>query len=209
MSVFQRVKENVDILDAARRYGLEIRYGKKALCPFHSDTNPSLSFKGERYTCFSCGAGGDVIDLLGYLIRARSPMETVKELNRTYHLGMCLEQPHDRHSAQRLQQERADRIAFQQWEREACSLYARYCRSLRDWKQSFAPVSPDGPLHPLFVEACTRLDYTEYLYKSIFIAGSLNDKKQFYLSHWLEVALLKQRFGKERDNAPERTAQYH
>ena len=36
----------------------------KALCPFHEDRHPSLHFKNNRFKCFSCGASGDVIDLV-------------------------------------------------------------------------------------------------------------------------------------------------
>lgn len=200
MSVFQMVKDNVDILDAAQRYGMDVRRNNKALCPFHGDTNPSLSFKGTRYTCFSCGAGGDVIDLVGYLIQARSPMEAVKELNSAYRLGIDLERPADRTQIERLQRARAEKAAFLQWEQDACNRYARYCRALRDWMRDLAPRTINEPRNPLFLEACTKLDYMEYLYETIFINGSVYDKKQFYLSHWLDVALLKQRFGKERAN---------
>lgn len=208
MSVFQMVKDNVDIRDAAQRYGVDIGRNNKALCPFHGDTNPSLSFKGTRYTCFSCGAGGDVIDLVGYLIQARSPMEAVKELNSAYHLGIDLEQPADRRRMEQLRRARAEKVAFSQWEQDACNLYARYCRALRDWKRDLAPRTINEPRNPLFLEACAKLDYTEYLYETIFISGSVEEKKRFYLSHWLDVALLKQRFGKERDDeALERAAQ--
>lgn len=34
----------------------------KGLCPFHTDKHPSLSIKGERWKCWGCGEGGDVID---------------------------------------------------------------------------------------------------------------------------------------------------
>ena len=38
----------------------------KALCPFQQDRHPSLHFdiKRNRYKCFSCGASGNVIDLV-------------------------------------------------------------------------------------------------------------------------------------------------
>jgi len=38
----------------------------KALCPFHEDANPSLSFntRSNRYKCFVCGATGNAIDLV-------------------------------------------------------------------------------------------------------------------------------------------------
>ena len=53
------------IEDVAKRLGIEV--GRhKALCPFHEDRHPSLHFdiKRNRYKCFSCGASGNVIDLV-------------------------------------------------------------------------------------------------------------------------------------------------
>lgn len=32
------------------------------LCPFHNDRHPSISVKGQRWTCWACGASGDIID---------------------------------------------------------------------------------------------------------------------------------------------------
>jgi hypothetical protein len=197
MSVFAQVKDKVDILDAADLYGLEVSRTKKAICPFHNDTHPSLSFKGERYTCFSCGAKGDVIDLVGYLIQARSPMDTVKELNKVYHLGLDIDQRAD---YSHIMKARTEKEVFRQWEQEACNMYALYCRLLREWKQAFAPQSVEESPHPLFIEACTKLDYVEYLYEAVFISGSIEEKKRFYLSHWLEPEFLKQRLGKSRSD---------
>lgn len=36
----------------------------KGLCPFHDDKHPSLSIKDERFKCFACGEGGDVVDFV-------------------------------------------------------------------------------------------------------------------------------------------------
>ena len=38
----------------------------KACCPFHSDRSPSFTIfaGGERFYCFGCGAGGDVLDFV-------------------------------------------------------------------------------------------------------------------------------------------------
>lgn len=36
----------------------------KAICPFHDDHHPSMSVKDNKYFCFVCNEGGDVIDLL-------------------------------------------------------------------------------------------------------------------------------------------------
>lgn len=39
-----------------------------ALCPFHDDHTPSMKLD-ERYHCFGCGEGGDVIDFTAKLFR--------------------------------------------------------------------------------------------------------------------------------------------
>lgn len=46
-------------------------YEWKACCPFHADRSPSFTIfdGGERFHCFGCGAGGDVLD---YIQRAHN-----------------------------------------------------------------------------------------------------------------------------------------
>ena len=46
----------------AQRLGLTIKH-HKALCPFHDDHTPSLTFKGHKFRCWSCGESGDSISL--------------------------------------------------------------------------------------------------------------------------------------------------
>ncbi len=47
-------------------------------------------------------------------------------------------------------------------ERLCFSVLSDYARVLRDWKVRYAPQSPDEPVHARFVEACHKLDETEY-----------------------------------------------
>lgn len=37
------------------------------LCPFHHDSSPSFDVFGDRWGCWPCGIGGDVLDLMGRL----------------------------------------------------------------------------------------------------------------------------------------------
>ena len=55
----------IPIEDLASRLGLDVRH-HKALCPFHNDHHPSLSFNVRRntYRCFVCDAHGGTIDLV-------------------------------------------------------------------------------------------------------------------------------------------------
>lgn len=44
--------------------GLKFNRGNKISCPFHTDKTPSLSIKGDKWHCFSCGRGTDAIDFI-------------------------------------------------------------------------------------------------------------------------------------------------
>lgn len=50
------------------KYGVKYR-GHMAVCPFHGDTNGSLSFSNEKglWKCFGCSAKGDIITLIKML----------------------------------------------------------------------------------------------------------------------------------------------
>ncbi len=60
----QKLRE-LPIEGVAERLGLRVVH-HKALCPFHADNHPSLSFKVSKntYRCFVCGASGGPIDLV-------------------------------------------------------------------------------------------------------------------------------------------------
>ena len=47
----------------AQRLGFTIKR-HKALCPFHNDHTPSLTFKKNKFKCWSCGECGDTISLV-------------------------------------------------------------------------------------------------------------------------------------------------
>ena len=65
------IKKQYSIIDIAIKLGLNIDRNNKAICPFHNDKNPSLSFnvKENYYHCFSCGASGDNIKLVMELLK--------------------------------------------------------------------------------------------------------------------------------------------
>lgn len=63
-----KIRSSVDIVDVVSSYIPLTKRGKNyfGVCPFHQDTNPSLSVSPERqiYTCFSCGATGNVFNFV-------------------------------------------------------------------------------------------------------------------------------------------------
>ena len=171
MRIFEIVKENVNLREAAELYGIDVnRYGK-ALCPFHNDRNPSLYVADDHYYCFACGEHGDVIAFVGKLFQL-SPYDAARKLMADFHLS-----PDKPPSAAALHAKRIRTEAQQLMENERLcfSVLSDYARVLRDWKVRYAPQSPDVPVHARFMEACHKLDETEY-YLDILCVGDSHER---------------------------------
>lgn len=63
-----QIRSSVDIVDVISGYLPLTQKGKNffGVCPFHDDHSPSMSVSREKqiYTCFSCGATGNVFKFL-------------------------------------------------------------------------------------------------------------------------------------------------
>ena len=62
------IRQKIDIVDLISEYIPLVQKGKNyfGVCPFHNDTNPSMSVSREKqiYKCFSCGASGNVFNFI-------------------------------------------------------------------------------------------------------------------------------------------------
>lgn len=87
--VFRDCRERVSAQDAARHYGITFDRKGWAVCPFHRDKHPSMSFRAGRFRCWACGASGDSIDFTGRLL-GLEPMAAVERLNADFSLALPL-----------------------------------------------------------------------------------------------------------------------
>ncbi|MBE6144251.1 MAG: DNA primase [Firmicutes bacterium] len=66
--LINEIRSSVDIVDIVSSYIPLIQKGKNyfGVCPFHDDNNPSMSVSKEKqiFTCFSCGASGNVFKFI-------------------------------------------------------------------------------------------------------------------------------------------------
>lgn len=86
MTIFELIRQEVTAEDAGRLYGLKFdRRGLKAVCPWHADHNPSLSFKDGRCKCFACNNGGDAVGLTAQIL-GLTPREAAERLRQDFHL---------------------------------------------------------------------------------------------------------------------------
>ena len=179
MNVFEIVKDSADIVDVAEHYGISVDRNKKALCPFHDDHNPSLSFKNRGFRCFSCGAHGDVIDFVGQMENL-APLEAAGRINQICRLNIDIDKPEPTAEIKLRMRQREQKKSFLQWENAAWHTLSDYFRLLCKWRDDYVPEQYADTLHPRFIEALTEQEYIEYVLDEIFIKGKESDKIAFY-----------------------------
>ena len=73
INIFENVKNEISLKEAAEHYGVALGKNGMATCPFHLDCCPSLKLNSNFYYCFGCGASGDVIDFVAQLYDLSKP----------------------------------------------------------------------------------------------------------------------------------------
>ena len=162
MTIFDEVKELVDVPTAARSYGVEVHRGNMALCPFHRERNPSCKLYTDHYYCFGCQAHGDVIRLVQELF-GLTPIEAVKQINSDFGLGLDVDKPPDMEKINRRRQEIARQKAEQANMERMYDILLRYYTLLDRYKMQYAPKTPDDEIDGRYVYAVHHIEYAWYL----------------------------------------------
>ena len=162
MTIFDDIKELVDVPTAARTYGVEVHRGNMALCPFHRERHPSCKLYEDHYYCFGCQAHGDVIKLVQELFGLRA-IEAVKQINSDFALGLDLDKPPDMEAVARRRREIAERKAEKARVTHMYDVLLRYFTLLDKYKMRYAPKTPDEETDRRFVYALQNIGYAEYM----------------------------------------------
>ena len=170
---FRVAREQVSAQDAARYYGLTINQRGKAVCPFHNDHHPSMSFKGGRYRCWSCGASGDSVDLVRGLFGG-TYWEALQRINQDFGLGLPISgEPttQQRAEAQERQRTRELHQRFEQWRADTINNLNLCIRAANtaDWDN----------LTPQEVEAIRRREQMEY-WADLLSHGAASEQMQLF-----------------------------
>ena len=158
MSIYKIVKANVTVRQAAEHYGVEVQRNGMCCCPFHDDRHPSMKLNEDYFYCFGCGAHGDVIEFTARLFGLTN-YEAVKKL--AYDFGLDPDKPPAAAALKKPEYPLAK--AFQRDEMHCQRVLCGYLHLLEDWKERYAPSSPEEEWDDRFVEACQMLDRAEYL----------------------------------------------
>ena len=156
MTLFELVKQNICVPDAAEHYGLQVNRNGMCSCPFHEDRHPSMKLNERYFYCFGCGATGDVIDLVARLFDLSS-YEAAQKLAQDF--GIDPDKPPAAAALRKPEYPLAK--AFQKEELHCQRVLCDYLHLLENWKVQCAPQTPDDIIDDRFVEACQMLDYIE------------------------------------------------
>lgn len=52
MSIFQQVKESLNLIEVAKYYGIEVSRSGFASCLFHAEKTPSMKLYDDHFYCF-------------------------------------------------------------------------------------------------------------------------------------------------------------
>ena len=171
MNLFETVKNSVTAREAAERYGLQVHRNGFCTCPFHADHHPSMKVD-RRYHCFGCQADGDVIDFVGRLFNL-SPKDAALKLASDFHIsldGKSLSAAQPKQRSISVQEILKHQVAY------AFSELTAYRNQLLQWKEAYAPRSPEDELHPRFREAMLYLEQVENDL-DVLLSGSETDKQ--------------------------------
>ena len=116
-SIFEEVKQQLNIRQVIEHYGFKVNRARQFVCPFHNDHKPSASIKNDYFHCFVCGAGGDLITFTARYLNLHN-IEAAKELVREFGLDIDISTKEERQAQYRAEHKRKEEI--------------KACSSLRD-----------------------------------------------------------------------------
>lgn len=145
MNQFEGVKAAVPLRDAAKHYGLTVSRNGMTCCPFHEDRHPSLKMNEDYFSCFGCGASGDVIDFTARLFGI-SLKDAATKLAADFGISAETKQVFIRQNPPWLEELRCRRALTD------------YLHLLKKWKTQYAPNTPGDSLDDRFVESCQQYD---------------------------------------------------
>lgn len=62
-------------------------------CPIHRGTDRNFSYSDTGYTCFVCGAKGDVISFVKEVCELSTRADAMRRINRDFGLGLPIDSP--------------------------------------------------------------------------------------------------------------------
>lgn len=170
MGLFEEIKQNITVRQAAEMYGFKPNRSGLIRCIFHNDKTPSMKVD-RRYYCFGCGCTGDAIDFTAQLF-GLSLKDAAIKLAEDFGIRYA-----NRPRVSWQIQKKPTPSPEQKWKADyirCLRAYLDYHAMLKEWKEKYAPKTQREELDERFVWALQNLDSVEY-YLDILLFGESED----------------------------------
>jgi len=184
-SIFNEVKERLNLIDTAKYYGVQPNRGGFVNCLFHKEKTPSLKLYPAHFHCFGCGKHGDIITLTTQLF-GLPPYNAAQKLAEDFHIVQG-------NSYRNMKPRISEQMKYYQQEQKTFRLLNAYCLFLEKWREDYKPETPDEDFHPLFIESLMKYEQYNY-YRDIFITGTEDERREFMNTCGKEISSLEARF---------------
>lgn len=175
MGLFDEVKQNVTVRQAAEMYGLKPNRSGMICCIFHNDKSPSMKVD-RRYYCFGCGCTGDAIDFTAQLF-GLGLKEAAQKLADDF--GIAYVDRNDGFKRKSIFVKKPEPTPEEKWQSEylrCLRAYLDYRSLLVDWKVQYAPKNREEAWDKRFMTALRELTTVEY-YLDILLFGDQAEKE--------------------------------
>ena len=129
MSIFDELKNRVDMRSVASQYGFSPNRGGYICCPFHSEKTASMKLYDDNFYCYGCGIGGDVISFVMKLFDLTA-IEAVKKLNSDFALSLNIGKDTDIKPKEKIISKSQINSYFDDWQKWAFRVLNDYYKLL-------------------------------------------------------------------------------
>lgn len=178
MGLFDEVKQNVTVRQAAERYGLKPNRSGMICCIFHNDKSPSMKID-RRYYCFGCGCTGDAIDFTAQLF-GLGLKEAAQKLADDF--GIAYTGRKEDFERKPIPVKKLEPTPEEKWQSEylrCLRAYLDYRSLLLEWKVQYAPKNREEEWDKRFMTALRELTTVEY-YLDILLFGDQAEKEALF-----------------------------
>lgn len=201
MGLFDEVKQNVTVRQAAEMYGLKPNRSGLIRCIFHNDKSPSMKVD-RRYYCFGCGCTGDAIDFTAQLfgLGLRDAAQKLADDFGIIHSGRAAPK-------KQVVMKKPEVTPEEKWQAEylrCLRAYLDYKSLLLDWKEQYAPRNRYEEWDDRFITALRELTAVEY-YLDTLLFGNQADKGFIVREKVQEVKNIEQKCEEYRNRGRQRS----
>lgn len=152
MSIFQTIKESLNLIDVAKYYGLEMNRSNFVSCLFHNERTPSLKLYDDHFYCYGCGKSGDVTSLIAQRFNVNQ-YESAKIIMNDFNLA---------NTEFNINTIPKVKFSYSEYEKQTIRLLLEYLKYLKHFKSIYAPKNEEETLHELFTFSMKNIPTIDY-----------------------------------------------